>query len=477
MSNFKKLISLSSLIFSDLLVIFLSFSLAFFLRAQVLPEIFPLYKRIGLLPFSQFINQFYFMLVWLLVFAYEKLYTKRFPFWEEARVILKSATISSVLIMIAIFLTRSHLGYSRTVVTLAWIFSLVLFPLFRVITKKLLISLKFWKKKLIIIGFNPTGRLVVNSLMKNKTMGYDVLGFIDDDSDTWGKSYKGIKVIGSTSDLDYFSKKYCSKDIMIIIPPFPHKKLRDLLNLCESISESMWIVPQNGDFITEGVDIENLGETIALFIKRNLHKPWNIAIKNLFDILLTLVLITLLLPFWIVITIAIKLNSKGPFLYRQKRIGRKKETFKLFKFRSMYVDNETRLNQYLDKNPAAREEWNSHHKLKNHDPRVTGIGKIIRKFSLDELPQFFNVLWGNMSLVGPRPYLPEELTGKIEFIELISRVKPGMTGLWQISGRSDLTFEERMKLDEYYIRNWSLWLDIVILLKSARLLYSSKGAY
>jgi undecaprenyl-phosphate galactose phosphotransferase len=143
----------------------------------------------------------------------------------------------------------------------------------------------------------------------------------------------------------------------------------------------------------------------------------------------------------------------------------------------MYIDADHRLEAHLKKDPISIEEWQRYKKLKNNDPRVTRVGKIIRRYSLDELPQLFNVLQGKMSLAGPRPYITEEIEKLDAFMTIIGRVKPGITGLWQTSGRSELSFEERIALDKFYVHNWSLWLDIVILLKSMRVPFSKKGAY
>jgi Undecaprenyl-phosphate galactose phosphotransferase WbaP len=239
----------------------------------------------------------------------------------------------------------------------------------------------------------------------------------------------------------------------------------------------MWLIPRAGDFISEGVEIEVLGNVLTLYIKKNLAKPWNILTKTVFDILLTSVLIILLMPVFAVVAIAIKLDSKGPIIFLQKRLGKDKRDFSVFKYRSMYVDSENKLNFYLSSNQEAREQWEKYKKLKNNDPRVTRVGRIIRRYSIDELPQLFNVIQGKMSLIGPRPYLPEELIGKDTFKDIIARVKPGITGLWQISGRSELPFETRIDLDEFYIRNWSLWLDFSIFLKSVKVMFSRKGAY
>lgn len=473
----KKILSFFALVVADLCVILLSFWLAHILRSDVLPKLIPRFIDVNLLPLSTFLNHFYISFVWILIFAYERLYTKRFPFWGEVKVLLKSATLSFTLIMVMIFITRKQIQFSRTLVILAWILSLFLFPLMRYVTKYILVKLNFWKKKLIILGVQQTSLAITKSIKNNITMGYEVLGFLDNDPQKINKKFQGIKVLGTFSELENIAKSYQSKDIMVATPHLPRNQLKELLTKCENVSESMWLIPRSGDFIAEGVELEVMGDVLTLYIKKNLAKPWNILIKSVFDKTLTLGLLILLSPLLLVIAIAVRLDSKGPAIFIQRRIGRSKNIFELLKFRSMHINCDEKLNEHLDAHPESKREWEKYKKLKNHDPRVTRVGRIIRRYSLDELPQLINVLTGRMSLVGPRPYIAEELEGQETFTKILARVKPGITGLWQISGRSDLPFEQRLDLDEYYIRNWSLWLDIVILLKSIKVLFSSKGAY
>lgn len=473
----KKIVSLTALIISDFLVILTSFLLAYLIRRYFITSLFPALESAPLYPYSHFLRHFYMAAVWILIFAYEKLYTKRYPIWTEVRVSIKSATLSSFIIMVLIFVTKKQLLFPRTIVILAWLLSLILFPLFRYITKILLVKYKMWTKKLIILGVQQTSLQIANNIKKNRTMGYEVSGFLDDDPQKIGRTYSGVKVLGALSELGNLANTHQSKDIMITTPHMPRKRLKEFFAKCESLSDSIWLIPRSGDFITEGVDIEVLGDVLTLYIKKNLAKPWNIFIKSLFEKILTLILILILLPVFLIIAIAIKLDSKGPVFFTQDRLGQNRKTFNLFKFRSMYLDSDSRLQTYLNNNQAAKLEWDHYKKLKNYDPRVTRVGKVIRRYSMDELPQLFNVLLGQMSLVGPRPYLSEELAGKDMFKNTIAKVKPGITGLWQTSGRSDLPFEKRIALDENYIRNWSLWLDIVILLKSIKVLFSSRGAY
>ena len=473
----KKIASFACLIVTDMLIILASYCLAFVFRSEVLPRLIARYSDVPLLPFAYFLNHSYMLLAWILVFANERLYTKRLPFWQELKVLIKGSTIATLLIMIIIFITRSELRFSRTIVITAWLFSLFLLPILRSMVKLALIRLDIWKKKLIIIGVHQTSLAVIQNIRKNRTMGYEVIAVIEDDPQKIGGMFVGIKVLGPFSQLEKITRAYGSKDIMIVTPHLARTKFKKILADCENISESMWVIPRSGDFITEGVELEVLGDVLTIYIKRNLVKPWNIAIKNVFDVGLTLLLLPFLAPLMLVIAAAIRLESPGPALFVQPRLGKNRKPFKMYKFRSMYLDNDTRLQAYLASNPAAQKEWQKYKKIKNHDHRVTRVGRVIRKFSLDELPQLINVIEGKMSLVGPRPYLPEEMEDRQQNLQTISRVKPGITGLWQTSGRSDVTFEDRLTIDEFYIRNWSLWLDIVILLKSGRTLVERKGAY
>jgi Undecaprenyl-phosphate galactose phosphotransferase WbaP len=474
----KKIFSFLALIISDLAVVFLSFGLSYLIRSLFFPHFLADLKAIRqLLPFSIFIDHYYFAFVWIAIFAYEKLYTKRLPFWEEVWILWKASSISFLLIMVAIFISRRQIQFSRIIIVLAWFLTLFLFPLFRYFVKKLLIHIHVWRKNLIILGANETGSLVLKNIRKNDTLGYHIVGFLDDGPDRIGQKFHGLDIIGTIADLEKVIKVGNSKDIIIALPDYSREKLVELLQICERSSESLWLIPRTGDIITTAMEKETLGEILALNIKKNLEKPWNVLVKNVFDKTVTLILLIFSLPLFLIIAAALKRDSKGPVFFGQKRLGLGKKEFLLLKFRSMYEDADSRLGGYLKNNPTAREEWEKYKKLKSYDPRVTRVGRIIRKSSLDELPQLFNIISGKMSLVGPRPYLADELVGKESFVDRLAKAKPGITGLWQVSGRSELSFDERIALDDYYVRNWTLWLDLVILFRSIKVLFSGKGAY
>jgi len=199
--------------------------------------------------------------------------------------------------------------------------------------------------------------------------------------------------------------------------------------------------------------------------------------KRLFDIVFSVFAIIITLPITIPIAIIIKLTDGGSIIYGHERVGKGGRKFKVLKFRSMYIDADKKLKEILKNDPKAKEEWEKTFKLKN-DPRITPIGKFLRKTSLDELPQFINVLKGEMSVVGPRPVVEEELKKYYkDKAELYKSVKPGVTGYWQVEGRNDTDYEERIKMDEYYIKNRSFLMDLKIILKTIKVMITGKGAY
>ena len=225
-----------------------------------------------------------------------------------------------------------------------------------------------------------------------------------------------------------------------------------------------------------GVDTHDLGGILGLEVRQNLLNKWAKFLKRSLDLILTITGCVLLSPLIPILFLVITLDSRGGIFYKQERLGRDGKKFGILKLRTMVANADSILEEYLEKHPELRAEWESSHKLKN-DPRITRIGNFLRKFSIDELPQLWNVLKGEMSLVGPRPIVTDETRYYGPVYKLYKQVNPGMTGIWQISGRSDTGYEQRVNLDEYYIRNWSLWLDIYIIVRTLYIVISKKGAY
>jgi undecaprenyl-phosphate galactose phosphotransferase len=212
-------------------------------------------------------------------------------------------------------------------------------------------------------------------------------------------------------------------------------------------------------------------------VNNALASPLNKLLKRIFDLLLFILITPIVLPIILILMLVVKLTSPGAAIFSHERIGRDGKTFKVYKLRSMYKDSKERLAEMLANDPAVKAEWEAFYKLKD-DPRITPLGKFLRKSSLDELPQFFNVFLGNMSFVGPRPVLKDELDRYYkEKTVYYNMATPGITGLWQVSGRNDTTYDDRISMDCWYVFNWSLWLDIVILFSTPLVVIFRRGAY
>jgi Undecaprenyl-phosphate galactose phosphotransferase WbaP len=472
----KKVLSLLFLISSDCLVILFSFYLAFTIRSAVLPPLFPsLYQRPVF--WNIYFNHSFSLLVWVAVFFYEKLYTKRLSIWDETKLILKSNTIAFIFIISAIFITNQYFIFSRLIIVTAWLFSTVFLPVSRKLTKNLLSALKLWTKKVMVISSDKKTPMLIETIQSNKTQGFEIMGCLTGNREDIGKEFSGVKILDHYDNLEFWKNKTHFRDLIVNLPDITGDELINHLKKWDELSETIHYIPRTGDIITTGVEIENIGKILSLTLRKNLHKPWNILIKAVFEFFLSTLFLIVLSPVFLIIAAAIKIDSRGTVFFIQERFGKNSRRIKIIKFRSMYHDADKKLARYLRQNAQAKEEWRKYKKLKNHDPRVTKAGKFLRKYSLDELPQFINVLKGDMSIVGPRPYIVEELTKVKTMKSLLLQVKPGITGLWQISGRSAVPFQDRLWLDEYYLRNWSLWLDIVILLKTIRVFLSGEGAF
>jgi Undecaprenyl-phosphate galactose phosphotransferase WbaP len=474
----RKYVSFGALLLSDAVALFLSFYAAFLLRAKFLAWIAPEFFA-GRTPvdFSMFLGRWYIVFVTIVVFAFEGLYTKRHAFWEETRLLLKSSTMSFGLIMAAIFVTKEYFPFSRLIVAMAWLLSFILLPAFRRLIKKGFLRLGIWSKRVLVIGSTEETAKIIESIKANRTMGYEIVGCLTDDRNRIGEILSGVPILGHYDDIEAWKAKTSFEDIIVTFPNIPRNRLIFLLKTWEGISETIRYIPQTGDLITTGIEIENIGKILSLVVRKNLHKPWNIFLKTVFEYILALIFFIVLSPVLLAVAVAVKLDSTGPVFFLQNRLGRKGKIVTIVKFRTMYADEKERLSAFLRSHPQALEEWETFNKLKDEDPRVTRVGRFLRRHSLDELPQLLNVLGGTMSLVGPRPYLPGEIENIRPFPSLLFEVKPGITGMWQISGRSDVPFNERLRIDEHYIRNWSLWMDIMILLKTFGATISGRGAF
>ncbi len=472
----KKIISLGFLVTSDVAALAVAFLAAYFLRRDILPLLF---SSILVWPAlsGPFLANAYYLLAWILVFAYEKLYTKRYSHWDETRLLVKSSLMAMILVLAAAVLTQKSLPFSRIILVLMGLFSFFTLPAARFLTKRLLVGLHLWEKRVLIIGSRNGTSEVIKAIRRNRSLGFRIVGCLTDNEAEVGRTTDGVPILGHYDDIEEWKEKIPFEDIVVTFPDIPRARMVELLRRWDGVSETIRYIPRTGDLITAGVELENIGRVLTLAVRKNLHKPWNIFFKNTFEYILAIVSFIVLLPVMVLIAAAIKIDSRGPVLFLQERCGRRNKPIRIIKFRTMFVDSEAHLRDLLARDPQAREEWERFKKIKSGDPRVTRIGRFLRRFSLDELPQLLNVLRGHMSIVGPRPYLREEVESIQPHPVILFEVKPGITGLWQTSGRSELTFQDRIKLDERYVRNWSIWLDLLILAKTVVVAAGGKGAF
>lgn len=458
MRRFKSVISIFILVISDLGGMFLSYVLGYLVRSLWADGV------TGQVLVSGLWSRIYLLLIYPFVFAYEGLYTKRLTDWEERRRCLRGVIIGSLLLTIILFMVRLWI-VSRLVVFLSTLFGMVLVPLFRTVLKRWFVRWQLFHQALVIVGSGETSRLLEAELSKHRTMGYRIVGRIEPQGPKEPVEAMLARVTIPPGSL-----------VVVLADCFTEPELRKIFNYAEQSFAEMMMLPSLSLLATSTAEVEQIGSLLVLKYRYNLLRPLNIWTKRILEFGLCLLLTIILLPVFALIAVLVKISSPGPVFFRQPRMGKDGRVFPCLKFRTMYRDAEEHLQEILKNNPAARQEWERYARITD-DPRVTSIGRFLRRFSLDELPQLFNVLKGEMALVGPRPYLVSEVERVGEYLKTIVRVRPGLTGLWQVSGRAELPFRERIILDEYYIRNWSLWLDFTILVRTVKAVLTGKGAY
>ncbi len=472
----KNAIQILAVIVIDLLAYYLSLFLGIEIRTSVLPLFI---EKLPEFPFSYlyFVKLFWIPVIFIFFIANEHLYTIKVPFWDESKKMLKAITISTLVVMSIITLGKMSDKVSRVVLSSQWFLSLMIFPFFRFWGKRFLYNIGICREKVLILGAGKAGRAVLQWLMRERHIGYDVVGFLDDDPNKIGTYIEGKKVFGKLKHYKKFIKEIGIQTVIISIPSMESKKLSQLASDIQKYVKHTMVVPELHGIALLNTELLHLfyEEIFLLNIQNNLKSTLNRVIKRLFDITVSLLLLPFLLFLMVIIGIIIKIESPGPVIYSHYRIGKKGKIFKCYKFRTMQKDAEEKLQELLQKDSSARLQWEQYWKLID-DPRVTRVGRFLRKTSLDELPQILNVLKGEMSLIGPRPYLLREKDAIQDKLEIITSVAPGITGLWQVSGRNDITYQHRIKLDVWYIMNWSLWLDIYILIKTIKVVLGMRGA-
>jgi Undecaprenyl-phosphate galactose phosphotransferase WbaP len=392
---------------------------------------------------------------------------------EEIRLTTYATTAVFVVLATATFLFKVGPIYSRGVFLLAWGFGLILMNLSRPLARRIFSRKSWWGYPVVILGAGETGRLIVRTLLSHPGLGLRPTALLDDDPAKWG-SYEGVPILGGIDRAVEIAEEGV-RHAILAMPGVPRARLLEILDKDVDRFPHLMLMPDLFGFSTLWIRPRDMVGILGLEVRQSLLLPGSRLEKRLLDLVVAC-LGGLLLPFMAVIALLIKLDSLGPVFYSQTRLGRGGSVFGAIKFRTMCEEGETRLHEILAASPELQAEYEIYHKLRD-DPRLTRFGRLLRRFSLDELPQLINVLKGEMSLVGPRAYLPRELSQMNGKEKTILKVVPGITGVCQISGRNQTTFEDRLRLDEYYIRNWSIWLDLYVLSRTVEVVLRGRGAY
>jgi Undecaprenyl-phosphate galactose phosphotransferase WbaP len=333
-----------------------------------------------------------------------------------------------------------------------------------------------WGKPVVILGADEVGGRLVRTLQREWSLGYRPVAVFDNLlAPTRGK-LEGVPYAGTLRDALKLAQEQKVDTLILAISHIGGKNTTKLVTRASAVFRYVIVVPTKlSGITTSAVVARDLSGTLGIELKQNLLSPWVRRAKRALDLFGVVVGGLLVSPVLLAVIALIKSEGSGPVFYKQLRPGTGGEYFNCWKFRTMYDNADVLLTEYLESNPNLRAEWERNRKLRD-DPRITRTGRFLRRTSLDELPQLWNVWRGEMSLVGPRPMLIEEISTYGEVYELYKRMRPGMTGLWQVSGRNDLDYEERVTIVSYYVRNWSVWLDFVILARTVKTVVTGRGA-
>lgn len=433
----RELFTRAILLLVDGISIMMAIILAFGLRQWC--DYFERSAPNDLMHYLQFILIYGVVLVLLYV---EGVYTKRYDFWQELERTIKAIFLSGVIVFAVLAMTKHSDSYSRFIVMMVFVILAVLLPLQKYFLKRLLFRLGSWKHEAQLVGEDS---FFEEHVFKNPYLGY----------------------IASSRD---------RAKTLFVSSSHSKEQIETILHEALIHKQAVIFIPAVKNFDFSDAHIIHLFNARAnlIIVENNLLNRFNRGIKFILDYLLALLILPLLILVMGLIAWKIKREDGGAVFFKQTRLGENGELFECYKFRSMRENSDGLLKAYLEEYPEEVRNYEIYHKYEN-DPRITKIGSFIRKTSLDELPQIINVLKGEMSLIGPRPYMPSEKVNIGENIDIILAVKPGITGLWQVSGRSDVDFASRVEMDVWYVRNWSIWNDIIILIKTVQVVLGRKG--
>lgn len=412
--------------------------------------------------------------LWAVFLFNERLYDLDRLLWGTGELgrVVRAATMATFAVVIGTFLFKWP-GISRAWLVLFWFLGWVLIASERLALHAVVRRLRragHLLERAVVVGTNEEARHLVGRLRKDPTAGLVPVGYLGPEG--FKDGLEDLPRLGDVGDIRELIREHRIGAVLVASTSLPAGQMLQVLSSLRGAPVGLHISSGLYQILTSRTLIKDVGGVPLVTVKGISLSPGNLLLKRVFDISVGLAAVVLLAPVWLTVATLIALTSPGPVLYRQTRVGRQGRPFEMYKFRSMVSDAEDRLDTLRDLNEADGRIF----KIRC-DPRVTRIGQFIRRFSIDELPQILNVLRGEMSLVGPRPPLPAEVEGYDEWHARRLEVTPGMTGLWQVSGRSDLSFDEMVRLDLYYIENWSVRFDLSIILRTIPIVLMGRGAY
>lgn len=466
----------AALVGSDIFLSLFALRLAYSLRFELALPIF----RLEVTPIPQYYEQlsFFFAGLLILLFVFRGLYQRENLLGgTKEYALIFSSTTSGLLIVIIIGFLNPEFVLARGWLFLAWFFTFFNIAVGRFILRRIVYRLRrlgYFLFPAVIVGANDEGIELANQLVDWTTSGFHIVGFVDNLLNKGAHATNNLICLGTTDDLPEVVKKYNIQEIILatsarsaqanLLSIFKEFGVRD--NLRVRFSSGLY------EAITTGLTIKNISYVPLVTVDPVRLTGADRILKAALDYGLVIPGLFLISPLLALIAIVVRFDSPGPVIYRRRVMGVRGRQFDAFKFRTMHQNGDQILAHY----PELQTELAENHKLQD-DPRITRVGKILRKLSLDELPQLFNVLRGEMSLVGPRMISPAEIEKYEQWDVNLLTVRPGISGLWQVSGRSDISYEERVKLDMHYIRNWSIWLDLQILTQTIPAVIRGRGAY
>lgn len=394
---------------------------------------------------------------------------------EELKKMTWGTSLGLLIIGAVTFFSRDAEKYSRMIFLSTWLFSLATVPLGRVLCRRIFADSPWWGYPAVIFGSGRTAGILLSNLRMRKRIGLIPVAVMPEDAAADQAYDTSLRLLKSFDEARALAKANPQLHALIAYDDALAKEALERFDAVKGIFRKVMFVPAAFGLGSLWVTAVDVGGMLCLKAEQKLLDPTRQRIKRGLDLLVTILGGLCILPMLAVIALLVKREDGGPIFYGHKRIGHGGKEITVWKFRSMIVNADEELERRLAEDPALAEEWRTTQKLEN-DFRVTKIGDTLRRLSLDEFPQLYNVLKGELSLVGPRPIVEEEIPKYRESFELYTQVKPGITGLWQVSGRNALSYDTRIDLDEYYIRNWSVWFDIYIFCLTPKAVLSCRGS-